>query len=90
MVETIGQAMDAGWTIKVYCRGARGDAMKKRRLCIDSLDIDMRTLVWTRGRGMPLSGLAERLRCPSCGSRKVAVAFNPPAGAATMTVRLRR
>ncbi len=34
----------------------------------------------TRGRDFPLSLLAERLRCPRCGSRRVAVIYDPPAG----------
>ena len=31
-------------------------------------ELDMSTLVWTRGRGFPLSRLESRLRCPNCGS----------------------
>jgi len=33
----------------------------------------MATLICTRGRAFPLARLAERLRCPRCGSRHVAV-----------------
>jgi DNA-directed RNA polymerase subunit RPC12/RpoP len=42
----------------------------------------METLVWTRGRGFPLSRLESRLRCPRCGSRYVVVLYQPPRRAA--------
>jgi hypothetical protein len=45
-------------------------------------ELDMETLVWTRGRGFPLSRLESRLRCPCCGSRDVVVLYQPPRSAA--------
>jgi hypothetical protein len=42
-------------------------------------ELDMQTLVCTRGRDFPVAHLAERLRCPRCGCRRVAVMFDPPA-----------
>jgi len=44
-------------------------------------ELDMETLVWTRGRGFPLSRLETRLRCPRCGSREVVVLYQPPSRA---------
>jgi len=41
----------------------------------------METLVWTRGRGFPLSRLETRLRCPRCVSREVVVLYQPPSRA---------
>ena len=41
-------------------------------------DLDLRTLIWTRGASFPLSNLATRLKCPSCGSRHVALVFHMP------------
>jgi formate dehydrogenase maturation protein FdhE len=38
----------------------------------------MSTLVWTRGRGFPLSRLESRLRCPNCGSRDVVLLITIP------------
>lgn len=38
----------------------------------------MRALLWRSGRGFPLALLGERLRCPVCGSREIAVAFDVP------------
>lgn len=49
-----------------------------RRQCIWSYDLDMLTLVATRGMDFPLSMVASRLRCPRCGSRSVTVVFMPP------------
>jgi len=31
-----------------------------------------------RGRDFPLARIAERLRCPRCGCRRIAVVFGPP------------
>jgi DNA-directed RNA polymerase subunit RPC12/RpoP len=41
-------------------------------------ELDMSTLVWTRGRGFPLSRLESRLRCPMCGSRDVVLLITIP------------
>jgi hypothetical protein len=38
----------------------------------------MSTLVWTQGRGFPLSRLETRLRCPMCGSRDVVLLITIP------------
>ena len=34
--------------------------------------------IWTRGRDFPLSRLESRMKCPSCGSRKVTIMFDVP------------
>ena len=57
MIATLGEAHDLGWRLTVYCRGGKGEAMKKHRAFIASVDVDLETLVWTRGRGFPLSHL---------------------------------
>jgi hypothetical protein len=33
-VDTIGEAHDRGWKLRIYCRGGKGQAMKKHRACI--------------------------------------------------------
>ena len=45
--------------------------LKHKRECGYRAELDMETLECTRGRGFPLARLAERLRCPRCGRRKV-------------------
>jgi hypothetical protein len=77
MVETIGEAFSLGWQLKARCAFDR-EGMKSVRQCSWSYDLDMLTLVATRGRDFPLAMLASRLRCPRCGSRRVVVVFMPP------------
>jgi hypothetical protein len=77
-VETIGEAFNLGWRVHMRCLddGMRG--LKHQRECGYRADLDMSTLVSTRGRDFPLARLADRLRCPRCGCRRVAVIFDPP------------
>ena len=78
MVETLGQAKEVGWRIKVQCSWGPKDSMKSVRECIFSEEVDLKTLVWTRGKEFPLSALDGRLKCPMCGSRRVRLAFIVP------------
>jgi DNA-directed RNA polymerase subunit RPC12/RpoP len=79
-VETIGDAHAMGWCVTVRCNYERGDGpdYRRNRECNYRRDLDMETLVWTRGRDFPLSRLESRLRCPRCGSRNVVVLYHPP------------
>jgi hypothetical protein len=79
MVSTLGEARDQGWKVKARCAYGKRDGMKSIRACIGRIDLDMETLLWTRGRNFPVGLLADRLRCPRCGSRQVAIYFEPPA-----------
>ena len=63
------------------CAFGKRDAMKSIRECQYRRELDLETLVCTRGRDFPLGSLASRLKCPRCGSRAVSVIFEPPAGA---------
>jgi hypothetical protein len=78
VIATIGEALDTGWKLRVYCREGKGRAMKKHRACTAYHDADLETLVWTRGRDFPIAMLAGRLKCPRCGSRYVSIAFAVP------------
>jgi hypothetical protein len=79
-VETIGEAYSLGWRVTARCVHGRedGPSSKSSRECIYRKELDMETLVWTRGRAFPLSRLESRLRCPKCGSRNVVILFQPP------------
>jgi len=77
-VETIGDAFSLGWRVVARCRGERPDSPRSNRTCNYRRELDVETLVWTRGRAFPLSRLETRLRCPRCGSRDVVVLFQPP------------
>ena len=89
-VETLGQALDGGWRIHMRCSiGTRREGLKIVRPCPFRCELDVETLVCTRGRDCPLSVLVQRLRCPYCGARDVIVSFTPPAGGgAAQPVRL--
>jgi hypothetical protein len=77
-VETLGDAWRAGWRVKARCAAGGRAGLKSIRECHREYEPDMETLVWTRGAAMPLADLATRLRCPSCRSLRVNVAFVPP------------
>ncbi len=87
MIETIGEAHDLGWKLRVYCRGSRREGLKSIRGCIAQVDVDLETLVWTRGRGFPVSRLDSRMKCIRCGSRHVSIALEPPPSAFRQKVR---
>jgi hypothetical protein len=48
------------------------------RRCVYRKQLDLETLVATRGPNFPLSRLESRLMCPACGNRRVTVVFEPP------------
>lgn len=77
-IETIGEALDFSWRVTVRCAWGPRDGMKRIRQCVYSAELDIATLVWTRGRDFPLDTLASRLKCPRCGSRRVRLAFSLP------------
>lgn len=77
-VETLGEACDLGWRVTVRCAWGPRDGMKRVRECIYGGELDLQTLIWTRGRDFPIGMLESRLKCPRCGSRRVRVAFAVP------------
>jgi hypothetical protein len=77
-VETLGEALSCGWRITARCAHGKRDGMKSIRECVYNAELDMETLVWTRGRAFPLSRLESRLRCPLCGSRDVRLLVTVP------------
>jgi len=86
LVETLGEAFAAGWRVHMRCAKPRRDGMKSVRACLFRCELDVETLVCTRGRAFPLALLRERLRCPRCGSREIAVVFDPPSATRRATV----
>ncbi len=77
-ISTIGEAHDLSWRIHVYCRWGKRDAMKSIRECHASVDLDLERLVWTRGRAFEIADLGSRMKCISCGSRRVSILVEPP------------
>ena len=78
MIETLGEAWRAGWTVTARCAFGTRDGLKSIRECVHGHKLDMPTLVWTRGPNFPLSSLESRLMCPQCGSRKVRLIYDVP------------
>ena len=54
-VETLGEAWRLGWKLTARCAFGNRDGMKSIRQCIYRSELDMKTLVWTRGPNFPLS-----------------------------------
>ena len=83
-VETIGEAFSLGWRVVARCVRGREDGAHSKSSCECTyrLELDLETLVCTRGRVFPLSSLESRLKCPRCGNRRMVVLFDPPARAA--------
>jgi hypothetical protein len=81
LIETLGDAFTHSIRIYLACAEGKGSAMKKHRECTFRHELDVMTLVCTRGRDFPLSMLNSRMRCPRCGSRLVRVAWDIPTNA---------
>ena len=89
-VETLGEAFAYGWRITARCAwGKAREGLQSPKECRYRAELDLGTLVWTRGRAFPLSLLASRLRCPQCGSRQVALIYSTPTNANVATGRAR-
>jgi hypothetical protein len=84
-VETLADAFSLGWRVTARCVRGRedGPSSKSSRECLYRRELDVETLVCTRGRAFPLSHLESRLRCPRCGNWRMVVIFEPPAIRAT-------
>ncbi len=80
----MGEALSQGWRVIARCVRGREDGSTSRssRECVYRRELDLETLVCTRGRAFPLSRLESRLRCPRCGNRRMVVMFEPPTSAA--------
>jgi len=73
----VGKCTCAAWT-----RGAKVSSTTLLQLQNRTL---LQTLVCTRWRDSPLTRLSERLRCPRCACRRVAVMFGPPSNGISAT-----
>ena len=89
-VETLGEALSYGWRITARCAwGKQREGLKTRKECRYRAELDLETLVCTRGRAFPVSRLELRLRCPHCGSREVTLMFSLPTNANVASSRAR-
>lgn len=60
MVETLGEAGALGWRLTARCAWGRRDGMKSVRECNHRFELDVDTLIWTRG-----ARFAARDRAPT-------------------------
>jgi DNA-directed RNA polymerase subunit RPC12/RpoP len=87
-VETIGEAWQLSWRVSARRAYGKGDdSRKKGRECQYSEELDLGTLVWTRGPSFPLDQLTNQLKCPACGSRIVRVLFTQPTNMSRVSAR---
>src|SRR5271167_2089512 len=77
-VETLRMARSLGWKVHMRCAHGPREGLKRVRECVYRKQLDIDTLVCTRGPNFPLSRLESRLMCPACGSCWVTVVFEPP------------
>jgi hypothetical protein len=79
-VRTLGDAWRYGWTARAVCQfmeyGKRSD--RRNLACRTVYELDLKTLIWTRGDRFPREELESRLRCPSCGQMQVQVLWDVP------------
>jgi hypothetical protein len=82
IVTTLGEWFRLGWRVKArriqFGPMAKSGHGQRTAICRTIAELDLRTLVWTRGESFPLDMLESRLRCPRCGGRRVQVIFEPP------------
>jgi hypothetical protein len=80
-INTLGHAWKLGWRVRARCYwlGPNKSGRRKAVWCDTTVELDMVTLIWTRGENFPLELLAQRLRCPKCGRiDSVRVFFDVP------------
>lgn len=77
-IETLQDALSAGWRVHAHCIDGQVDYTRSSAKCRYRAELDLETLVWTRGRNMALAGLNDRMMCPRCGNRRVNLIFEPP------------
>jgi hypothetical protein len=85
VVTTLGEAFRLGWRARAHCLQfgpmAKSGAGRRTNVCRTVEDLDLATVIWTRGEAFPLDMLETRLKCPRCGGRRVQVIFEPPGAA---------
>jgi len=78
-IETLLDAYVHGVRISMRCAWGSRDGLKSVRQCSYRVELDVETLLCTRGPSFPVAQLSQRLMCPRCRSRRVAVSLSFPA-----------
>jgi hypothetical protein len=58
-VESLGEAIAAGWRVHARCLGGVVDYTRSRAKCHYQAELSLETLVWTRGRKHAARGFAR-------------------------------
>jgi hypothetical protein len=77
-IENLADVWEAGGRLYARCEKPRHEGLKSVPPCGNRQELDVRTMLWTRGRAFPVSMLSSRMRCPKCGSREVSVRLSLP------------
>ena len=77
-IENLQDVWEAGGRLYVRCQKPRREGLKSVRACGNQYELDVRTMLWTRGRAFPVSMLSSRMRCPKCGAEEVSVRLSLP------------
>jgi hypothetical protein len=90
-IETLGDAFTHSVKVWMACAwGPQTKGYQRGRECQYRKDLDLETLICTRGRDFPMVRLGERVRCPRCGSREVRVVWNFPSNSGAAAARAAR
>jgi len=77
-IENLGDVWQAGGRLYVRCAKPRREGLKLVRPCGRRHELDVQTLIWTRGKSFPISMLSGRMKCPACQTREVVVTLSLP------------
>lgn len=79
-VRTLGDAWRYGWTARAVCQFmSEGKRTERRNIsCRTVYDLDLQSIIWTRGERFPRDQLESRLRCPRCGQMRVQIVWSVP------------
>jgi len=61
-IESLGDVWQAGARLYVRCAKPHRDGLKSVRACGNRHEVDVQTLVWTRGKTFPISMLSSRMK----------------------------
>lgn len=89
-IENLADVWEAGGRLYERCAKPRRDGLKSVRACGNQHELDVRTMLWTRGKAFPVSMLSSRLRCPKYGSREVTVRLSLPGSVLEAQARVAR
>lgn len=88
-IETLWELYTASGSAHFRCAWGRRAGLKTIRECGFRYQIDIMSLMLTRGRSCLLADLEfDRMRCPMCGSKRYQIAFTLPGQPNTNALRV--